>query len=193
LQGNQFNIGTALKLRSGEMVFGGTNGFTIFNPAELQFNTYVPPVAIVDFQIFNKPVAVGVEGSPLTKTITRTRENTLDYHQSIFSFSFVAMSYRNIESNRFAYIMEGFEKEWNYVGVARRNATYTNLDPGTYVFRVKAANNQGLWNDKGTSITLHILPPPWKTWWAYTLYVLAFVGLLTACAKLINVCSSSIN
>jgi len=178
LQGNQFNIGAALTLRSGEMVFGGTNGFTIFNPNELQFNSYVPPVAIVDFQIFNKPVIVGAEGSPLTKTITQTRELTLDHHQSIFSFAFVAMSYRNVESNRFAYIMEGFEKEWNYVDVARRNATYTNLDPGTYVFRVKAANNQGLWNDKGTSITLHILPPPWKTWWAYTIYVLVFTGLL---------------
>lgn len=180
LQGNQFNIGAGLKLSSGEMVFGGTAGFTIFNPAELKFNTYVPPVAIVDFQIFNKPVTIGTEGSPLTKTIAETREITLDHHQSVFSFSFVAMSYRNMESNRFAYILEGFEKDWNYVDTNRRNATYTNLDPGTYVFRVKAANNQGLWNEKGTSITLHILPPPWKTWWAYTLYALIVIGLLTA-------------
>ena len=180
LQGNQFNIGAALTLRSGEMVFGGTNGFTIFNPAQLQFNSYVPPVAIVDFQIFNKPVPVMAEGSPLTKTITQTREITLNYQQSIFSFAFAAMSYRNAESNRFAYIMEGFEQEWNYVDVARRNATYTNLDSGTYVFRVKAANSQGVWNEQGTSITIHILPPPWKTWWAYTLYLLVLAGLLAA-------------
>lgn len=180
LQGNQFNIGSALKLNSGEMVFGGTSGFTIFNPAELEFNTYVPPVAIVDFQIFNKPVTLNTEGSPLTKAITETREITLDYKQSVFSFSFVAMSFRNLESNRFAYIMEGFEKDWNYVDVNRRNATYTNLDAGTYVFRVKAANSQGVWNEKGTSITLHILPPPWKTWWAYTLYVLVIFGIVVA-------------
>lgn len=180
LQGNQFNIGAGLKLSSGEMVFGGTNGFTIFNPAELKFNAYVPPVAIVDFQIFNKPVVIGAEGSPLTKTISETQEITLNYKQSVFSFSFVAMSFRNLSSNRFAYIMEGFEKDWNYVDVNRRNATYTNLDPGTYVFRVKAANNQGLWNEKGTSIVLHILPPPWKTWWAYALYVLIVAGIIAA-------------
>lgn len=180
LQGNQFNIGAGTRLSSGEMVFGGTNGFTIFNPAKLEFNNYIPPVAIVDFQIFNKPVAIGAEGSPLSKTISATKEITLDHKQSVFSFSFVAMSYRNSESNRFAYIMEGFETDWNYVDVTRRNATYTNLDAGTYVFRVKAANNQGIWNDEGTSITLHILPPPWKTWWAYTLYLLMFVGILAA-------------
>jgi hypothetical protein len=74
--------------------------------------------------------------------------------------------------------MEGFEKEWNYVDADRRNATYTNLNAGTYTFRVKAANNEGVWNDVGRSITLHVLPPPWKTWWAYTLYCLFVIGLL---------------
>lgn len=178
LQGNLFNFSSALKTHSGEMIFGGTGGFTIFDPAKLKANKVVPPVAIVDFQIFNKPVVVGESGSPLTKTISQTDTITLGYQQTVFSFSFVAMSYRNPEKNQFAYIMEGFEKNWNYVGFDRRNATYTNLNPGTYVFRVKAANNEGLWNDTGRSITLHILPPPWKTWWAYTLYGLLIIGLL---------------
>ncbi len=180
LQGNQFNIGSSLKTQSGEMVFGGTKGLTIFNPADLQLNQYIPPVKIVDFQIFNKPVPIGEDKSVLHKSITQTSEITLNYFHSVFSFSFVAMSYRNPEANKFAYMMEGFEENWNYVGVDRRNATYTNLNAGTYTFRVKAANNQGLWNENGTAITLHILPPPWKTWWAYTIYGLIILGLLWA-------------
>ncbi|RYZ94446.1 MAG: GGDEF domain-containing protein, partial [Moraxellaceae bacterium] len=168
------------KTQNGEMVAGGTDGFTIFDPKKVSLNKYVPRVAIVDFQIFNKPVAVGAEGSPLTKVISQTESITLDYHQSVFSFSFVAISFRSSEKNKFAFMLEGFEKDWNYVTSDRRNATYTNLNAGTYVFKVKAANNQGLWNEEGRSITLHILPPPWKTWWAYTIYSLIFIGLLAA-------------
>ncbi|VUD68854.1 Sensor histidine kinase RcsC [Thalassocella blandensis] len=180
LQGNQFNIGSSKRLASGEMVFGGTNGFTLFDPAELKLNDYIPPVKIVDFQIFNKPVPIGEENSPLQQTITETKEITLEYYHSVFSFSFAALSYRSPDSNQFAYMMEGFEADWNYVGVDRRNATYTNLNPGTYTFRVKAANNQGFWNEEGTSIVIHILPPWWKTWWAYTIYSLIILGLLWA-------------
>jgi diguanylate cyclase (GGDEF)-like protein len=178
LQGDNFNIGTSIKTKAGEMVVGGTNGFTIFDPATLKTNTYLPRVAIVDFQIFNKSVIVGEPDSPLTKHISQTDSITLNYDQSVFSFSFTAMSYRNSGENKFAYILEGFEEKWNYVNSKRRNATYTNLNPGTYTFRVKAANNQGLWNDAGQSITLHILPPPWKTWWAYACYILLAIGLL---------------
>lgn len=178
LQGNQFNISSALMLKSGEMIFGGAAGFTLFDPSKVEENTYIPPVAIVDFQIFNKSIVAGAEGSSLKKSISQTDTITLDYSQSVFSFSFAAMSYRNTEKNKFAYIMEGFEKEWNYVGADRRNATYTNLNPGTYVFKVKAANSSGFWNNEGRSITLHILPPPWRTWWAYTIYCYAIGGML---------------
>ena len=180
LQGNHFNIGASIKTRSGEIVVGGTGGFTIFDPTKLQINDAIPRVAIVDFQVFNKSMAVGAEGSPLTKTISETDTITLNHHHSVFSFSFVALSYRNTEKNRFAYKLDGFEERWNYVGSDRRNATYTNLDAGTYVFRVKAANSQGVWNEEGRAITLHILPPPWKTWWAYSLYGLIILGLLVA-------------
>jgi diguanylate cyclase (GGDEF)-like protein len=180
LQDNQFNISSAIKTKTGEMIFGGISGFTLFNPSDIKSNDYVPPVAIVDFQIFNKPVIPSAEDSPLKKSIAQTDSITLNYHQSVFSFSFVAMSYRNTEKNKFAYIMEGFEKEWNYVGVDRRNVTYTNLNAGTYVFKVKAANNEGVWNETGRSIVIHILPPPWKTWWAYTIYAFILIGLLYA-------------
>lgn len=178
LQGNLFNFSAALRTSDGEMIFGGTNGFTIFDPAKLSPNNHIPPVVIVDFQIFNKPVTVGVEGSPLSKDISQTHSITLNHHQSVFSFGFSAMSYRNPEKNTFAYKMEGFEKDWNYVGADRRNATYTNLNAGTYTFKVKAANNEGLWNGAGHSITIHVLPAPWKTWWAYSLYALFVFGLL---------------
>lgn len=180
LQGNQFNIGAVVRTQNGEMVAGGTDGFTIFNPAKITRNTFIPRVAIVDFQIFNKPVVVGAEGSPLTKVISQTESITLDYRQSVFSFSFVAISYRGSEKNKFAFMLAGFETDWNYVNSERRNATYTNLNAGTYVFKVKAANNQGVWNEEGRSITLHILPPPWKTWWAYTIYVLIALSALAA-------------
>jgi diguanylate cyclase (GGDEF)-like protein len=178
LQGNLFNFNSALKASSGEMIFGGANGFTIFDPSKLKSNDFVPPVAVVDFQIFNKSVVVGAKNSPLTKSISQTDSITLNYRQSVFSFSFVAMSYRNTDKNKFAYMMEGFENDWNYVGSDRRNATYTNLNPGTYVFKVRASNNEGVWNDIGRSIRLQVLPPPWKTWWAYTCYVLLVIGLL---------------
>lgn len=180
LQGNLFNFSSAYKTAKGELVFGGTEGFTIFDPAKLTPNEFVPPVAIVDFQIFNKPVAVGSANSPLTKIISQTDSITLNYKQTVFSFSFSAMSYRNSEKNRFAYMMEGFEKDWNYVGSDRRIATYTNLNPGNYTFKVKAANNEGVWNQTGTSIKLRILPPPWKTWWAYMLYLLLLAGIFYA-------------
>ena len=178
LQGNIFNFSSALKASNGQMVFGGNDGFTIFEPSQIKPNGQIPQVAIVDFQIFNKPVPIGAQGSPLAKDISQVDQITLNYDQSVFSFGFTAMSYRNSEKNKFAYKMEGFEKEWNYVGADRRNATYTNLNPGTYIFRVKAANNEGLWNDTGRSITLHVLPPPWKTWWAYTLYAMFALALL---------------
>jgi len=180
LQGNLFNFSSALKTSKGEMVFGGTEGFTIFDPAKLTINNFVPPVVIVDFQIFNKHVPVNTAQSPLTKVISQTESITLDYQQTVFSFSFAAMSYRNSEKNRFAYMMEGFEKDWNYVGSDRRIATYTNLNPGIYTFKVKASNNEGLWNQTGTSIRVRILPPPWKTWWAYLIYLLLFAGSLYA-------------
>lgn len=177
LQGNQFNIGSSIKLKSGELVFGGTNGFTLFDPAKIKLNDYVPPVKIVDFEIFNKPVAIGGENAILSRDIAQTESITLNYDQSVFSFSFVAMSYRSPSDNRFAYILEGFEEEWNFVGVDRRIATYTNLNPGTYTFRVKAANNQGLWNERGAAINIRILPPWWETWWAYATYILILLGI----------------
>lgn len=182
LQGNEFNALSAWKTNSGEMVFGGSNGFDIFHPEQLKNNDVIPPVWLTDFKIFNRSIAIGGEDRVLEKHISATKEITLAYWQTVFSINFVALNYVSPEKNQYAYMMEGFESDWNYVG-SERTATYTNLDPGEYIFRVKASNNDGRWNDAGAAITIAINPPFWKTWWAY----LIMAGLaVTAISFVIN-------
>ncbi len=174
LQSNMFNPGAYHKSRRGEMFFGGKNGFNAFYPAP--DNPFPPSIVITDFLLFNKSVRQQ-EDAPLQKPITETEEVTLSYKDYMFSFEFAALHYSAPENNQYAYMMEGFDKDWNHIGT-RRVATYTNLPAGKYIFRVKGANSDGLWNEKGTSITITITPPPWKTWWAYSLYVITVVGAI---------------
>jgi two-component system sensor histidine kinase ChiS len=164
LQSDQFTYNACLKTQDGEMFFGGINGVTAFYPGRIQENSYVPPVVITDFKILNRPVAIGGKNPVLTKDISQTKSLHLSYKHTVFSFEFVALNYAIPEQNHYAYKMEGFENDWNYVGT-RRFATYTNLDPGTYTFRAKAANNDGIWNEAGTAIEITIAPPFWKTLW----------------------------
>ncbi|MDS4057848.1 MAG: two-component regulator propeller domain-containing protein, partial [Candidatus Contendobacter sp.] len=178
LQSNQFLNSSAYKSRTGALLFGGENGFNIIDPAHIATNTHVPPVVLTDLQIFNQSVPVTDQDSPLQQTITETRRVALAYWQSVFSFEFAALNYRSPEKNRYAYRLEGFDKDWNFVDSQRRFATYTNLDPGTYTFRVKASNNDGVWNEEGKSIEVVVTPPWWKTTWARTLAALLTVGLL---------------
>lgn len=177
LQHNEFWHRASYRLHNGEILFGGLNGFNIVNPDKIQFNPKVPPVYITDFQIFNKPVPIAAAGSPLQKNISITKELTISYQQSVFSFEFVALNYVVSRKNQYAYKMEGFDKDWNYVGTQRK-ATYTNLDPGQYTFRVKASNNDGVWNKKGSAITIIITPPFWKTWWFKLLSLLLIITLV---------------
>ncbi|MBN1414306.1 MAG: GAF domain-containing protein, partial [Bacteroidales bacterium] len=164
LQDKVFNKWAFYKSKSGEMYFGGISGFNVFHPDSIKDNPYIPPVHITDFLLFNKPVIIGAKNSPLKKHISQTQELLLKHNQSVLTFSFIALNYIFSEKNQYAYRMEGFEKNWNYVG-NKREATYTNLDPGEYTFRVKASNNDGIWNEKGTSVKIIILPPWWQTWW----------------------------
>jgi signal transduction histidine kinase/ligand-binding sensor domain-containing protein/CheY-like chemotaxis protein len=176
LQDKVFNRWSYFKSHSGEMYFGGLNGFNVFNPDSIKDNGYKPPVHFTDFLLFNKPVIIGAKGSPLNKHISQTKKLALNYDQSIFTFRFIALNYIFSEKNQYAYMMEGFEKDWNYVG-NKREATYTNLDPGEYTFRVKASNNDGIWNEEGTSINIIILPPWWKTRVALVSFVLLIIFL----------------
>jgi serine phosphatase RsbU (regulator of sigma subunit) len=163
LQSNEFNQNAYLKSRSGYLYFGGINGFNVFRPKQIKDNPNIPEVVLTKFTIFNKLQTISPH-SPLKENIAISRQIVLDYTQSVFGFEFAALNYIHSQRNQYAYKLEGFDKDWNYIGT-KREATYTNLDPGTYVFRVKACNNDGVWNEKGLAIELIIKPPFWKTWW----------------------------
>lgn len=167
----KFNYGSALKLKSGELVIGGVNGFIRFLPEDIKDNEYIPPVVLTDFQIFNKSAVIGARNSPLKKSIASTQHVTLNYKQSVFSFEFCGLNFYGSDNNHYAYKLEGFDRDWNHVG-SERKATYTNLEPGEYQFYVKASNNEDLWNEQGASVRVTIAPPPWRTWWAYLIYIL---------------------
>ncbi|MBN2009018.1 response regulator [candidate division KSB1 bacterium] len=179
LLGNEFNRRSCMKAADGEMYFGGPNGFNVFNPESLRINLAKPPVVITKFQLFNKDVEIKGGNSPLMENIVTTSSLTLSHQHSVISFEFVALNYIAPERNQYAYKMEGFDTEWNYVG-NQHDATYTNLDPGTYTFRVKASNNDGIWNETGASLTIIITPPYWHRWWFRTMVLNLLMLLIFA-------------
>ena len=160
-----------MKTKSGEMYFGGINGFNRFYPQDIKINQFVAPVYITGLQLFNQEVLPGQKDSPLQNDIGLTHQVTLNYKQSTLTFNFAILNYTASENNQYAYKLDGFEKEWHYT--SDRKANYTNLSPGGYTFYVKASNNDGVWNNKAAYITINILPPFWDTWWFRTLIVLS--------------------
>jgi PAS domain S-box-containing protein len=182
LQSNEFNTGTGFISKSGEMFLGGINGFNSFFPHEIKDNIYPPSIVITGFQLFNKTVPIGQmdDGRTiLNKSIIKTDEIVLSYADKVFSFEFSALHYVFPKRNRYAYKMEGFEENWNYIG-NRRYATYTALPPGRYVFKVRGANSDGLWNETGSTIKIIITPPFWKKWWFYALCILCAMLLIAS-------------
>ena len=177
--GNEFNSGSAFYSNNGLMYFGSIEGLNVFNPDHIRQSEFIPPIVITDFQIFNEPVKIG-EDSPLNTSILNIKKIVLAYSQNVFSFQFAALDYNSPQSIHYAYQMEGFDKEWVYTD-DRRFISYTNLDPGTYQFKVKATNSDGVWNNNFKSITIIINQPWWRTGWAYAFYVLLIiVGIFTA-------------
>ena len=166
------------KNKSGEVFFGGTNGFVRFYPDSIRDNPYVPPIVITAFKKFDKPVQ-------LDTTISEKKVLELSYKDNAFSFEFVALNYTSPEKNQYAYKLEGFDRDWVYCGT-RRYASYTNLDGGTYVFRVKGSNNDGLWNEAGTSIAVIITPPFWTTWWFTTIFLVTIVASIGSTIRYIE-------
>lgn len=169
LQGREFKERAALKLQNGKMLFGGNNGFNLFDPIAIKSNNFVPPVIITNMEVFNTSVLAGESNPVLEKDISQTKEVVLSYKHSVFSFDFVALDFTAPEKNQYAYKLEEFDKDWNQAGNQHR-ATYTNIGPGKYVFkvkasRVKAANNKGIWKETEASVKIIIYPPFWKTWW----------------------------
>jgi signal transduction histidine kinase/ligand-binding sensor domain-containing protein/DNA-binding response OmpR family regulator len=170
---NQFSS-RSFKDHLGNLYLGGTEGLTVFDPSQIHNNPIIPSVIFTDFQLFNRPAGVGKD-SILQQHINYTREITLSYDQSVFSIEYAALNYSFPLKNKYAYQLEGFDTHWNYVG-SKRSATYTNLDPGEYTFRVKASNNDGIWNEQGASFTLLITPPYWQTWWFRSLLAMTVIG-----------------
>ena len=174
---NEF-LNVAYQTRDGEVMFGGRNGIVTFYPDRLIVNRFKPPVVITDLLIKNQLVKTG-QHAALKESITYTPGITLAYDQAYFTLKFAALNYVNPATNQYAYKLEGLnnDEQWHFVG-NEQSATYTNLNPGEYIFKVKAANNDGYWNEQYASLHIRILPPLWKTWYAYLFYISIMGGLL---------------
>lgn len=172
----EYNTGNYIQTEKGEIFFSGPDGITAFHPDSIVDNLHTSKVVITGFSVFNKEVLPG--GDLLKKSISETKHINLQNDQSVFSFEFTALNLVNPEKNQYAYMLEGFEKEWNYSG-NRRFASYSHVPPGKiYTFKVKASNNDGIWNEQETSLTIYIEPPFWETAWFRFLSILLFVSAL---------------
>ena len=173
---------TCLFQNSQGYIIGGhsDNGFYMFHPDSIRSNKTLQPVYITDFFIFNEsvPISSAKAKSPLKKSITETKEIVLGPDQSVFGFEFSMLNYTLAEKNIYEYKLDGFDNQWFRTDEKRRRITYTNLNPGDYDFRVRAANNDGIWNPTEASVMVRVLPPLYKTWWAYTIYFITISLIL---------------
>lgn len=179
LQSEAFIMASALKTRNGEFYIGSINGFNTFYPHQLKLNTQKPNVVLTSLEIFNQKIDTQKDGT-LPKAIDHLKEIHLSYKDNVITLNYAALSYCTPQKNQYAYMLEGFDKGWNYVG-SQHSTTYTNLPAGTYTFRVKASNNDNIWNEEGTSIRIIVHPPfylslPFKI--GYVLLFLLALGLL---------------
>jgi signal transduction histidine kinase/ligand-binding sensor domain-containing protein/DNA-binding response OmpR family regulator len=181
LQGREFNVNAALKTKKGELIFGGGHGFNIFDPLGIQPNSDKLKLIFTDFQLFDKSVTANEEINGrviLSEAIPATRSITLNHNENVFTIGFAALNFFNPNKVKYQYMMEGFDKGWLTAGNATRKATYTNLDGGDYIFKVRAANSDGVWNPDYITLKIKILPPFWKSPLAYITYVVLIIGIL---------------
>lgn len=171
-------VNSAFQDHDGTMYFGGFNGLTAFRPETIRENPTPPQLAITDLQIFNQSVrsGKGPEGFVLSSAIEDAKALTLSYRHSVISLEFAALHFADPKRNRYAYQLEGFDQDWVMTDAGKRVATYTNLDPGHYIFHVKAANKDGVWNPEMISLEITITPPFWKTWWFLLLSSALLIG-----------------
>lgn len=161
---------TSFLTAEGKMLFGGINGLNYFDPTEIYSNREEPEILFTDFRIKNESVDFKSSDSPIDKHINYVTDIVLNWEQSFFSIDFAAMNHSHSEKNQYAYKLEGLEKDWNYAGT-KRTASYANLKPGNYVFRVMASNNDGIWNEEGRTLNISVRPPWWKSFLAFIVYV----------------------
>ena len=178
LQSNEFKVNSCYKTRSGKMYFGGINGFNGFFPDSIKENKYIPPLVFTDFQVFNNQVQINEKSedrSLLKQSITETKELVLSYDQSVITFEFASLNYVFQNKKRYSYMLEGFDKNWNDIGT-KHSATYTNLDPGIYILKVRGLDNEGNWSSDIASLHLTITPPFWLTWWFKLCVLVSIAG-----------------
>ena len=179
LQGNDFNNGAYLRTRDGKMLFGGANGFNAFYPADIQVNTHQPPVRLTGFTKFNREV-------PLEKPVYELDSIKLNYDDYVVGFEFAALDFTDPQKNQYRYMLAGFDREWVSTNGIRQ-ATYTNLGPGRYTFRVEGSNNDGVWSQERLSIDLEVTAAPWATWWAMALYTMVAIIVVYGAAQAYSV------
>ncbi|CAL66667.1 two-component system sensor histidine kinase/response regulator hybrid [Christiangramia forsetii KT0803] len=186
LQNNEFQELAFLKRDDGEMLFGGINGFNAFYPSKIIENPYPPETVITNFSIANKPVKIDekLKGRiVLDKSITETENIKVKYNQNNISFEFAGLHYASPKKNKYAYKLEGFDEDWIYTDSEKRFATYTNLNPGDYILKIKSTNNDGIWDPTPAELAIEVIPPFWMTNTAYVIYFLLFIALLYALLK----------
>lgn len=182
LQGNEFNVRAAYRSRDGELFFGGINGFNHFYPEDIVPNQFAPEVRFTGLRIQNQWGDFH-QSEVLSQPITFTDKLVLDWRDDIFSLEVAAMEFSSPQQNQFQYQMEGFSDQW--IPLENENKiTFTGLSPGSYTLSVLGSNNDGIWSEKPAQLQIRILPPFWRTWWAYALYVLTFAGLVTWLVRL---------
>lgn len=170
----EFNSDAAIRTGNGHIFFGGITGVDYFHEQSIEQSKYVPPIVFTDFYVFNNRVVPG-KNSPLLSHISISDRLVLEYSENVFSFQFAALDYNSPGSIEYAYMMEGFDNDWTHIKNSR-SATYTNLNPGEYIFKVKATNSDGVWAENPASIKVTINSPWWRTYWAYTAYVLIIIA-----------------
>lgn len=186
LQSSEFHVNSVCKSVTGELIFGGINGFNIFRPEVVEQNKYIPQVAKTDFQLFNKSVAIGktIDGREiLSRSITLTDKINLDYSDKAFTIQFAALDFTAPEKNLYAYKLEGVDNDWNLVA-NRNSATYTKLPAGSYKFIVKGSNHNGVWSNKEASLEIIISPPFWESWWFRSISFVILIGLMVGGYKI---------
>ena len=177
IQIQEFSPCAGLRLSDNRIFFAGNNGFTLFNPNDIITNPNIPPVTLDKLYINNNLIRPENKGSILKESISTQKKIVLKHNQTNIMIEYCALNYIFNNKNQYAYKLEGFDTEWNKVG-SRRTAYYTNIPAGTYHFQVKGSNNDGIWNEKGTTLEIVVLPPLWKTWWAYLLYSAVAIALI---------------
>jgi len=188
LYNSEFYFNAHRKTASGELLFGGFNGYTRFDPKKIESNQYVPEIVFTDLSQNNVQVDIDSKGL-LPKSVDQLQQLEFKYNEANFTLEFAALDFFSPQNNQYAFMLEGLDRTWNYV-VGESKATYTIQKAGNYTFRLKGSNSDGVWNPQERTLEIVVLPPPWRTWWAYGLYTLLLLASAYALIRYLKLRSS---